>query len=252
MPKWQVGRISAPRDWDRLTAGFSRICAVTYVASPRDILRLFDQGCESVELILGHTLDDSSENALHKGMKKEDATAIDRMASLMESGRLTILVPKRREHSKYYVLETSEKIRFISPSYNLTGSRQGNTYMFLEFTKLESNDRYDEALKPYEQIKADSSVFAPGRDLVELVKGKSGEERARRITVWLSGDSEPSEEEESDKVTLSVAEIVAKALAKVRTASDSPSEDTFFTVKLPSDPRERKQFLEATARWDPR
>jgi len=28
-------------------------------------------------------------------------------------------------------------------------------------------------------------------------------------------------------------------------------EDRIFTVKLPSDPRERKQFLDATARWDP-
>ncbi len=69
--------------------------------------------------------------------------------------------------------------------------------------------------------------------------------------MWLSAESEASEEEESDKLTLGVAEIVAKALAKLRATPDAPTEDRIFTVKLPADPKERKQFLDATARWEP-
>lgn len=255
MPKWRVGRISGPGDWKKLTGGFTRMRAVTYVASPRDVLALFGQGYESVELILGYTLDASAESDLHKGMKKEgtqDPTAIDSMASLIESGRLSIRVPRRKEHSKYYIMENSETIRFMSPSYNLTGSRQGNTFMFLDFNKSDVDDPYDGALAPYDSIRADSTEFPPTRELLDLVQGKSGEERTRRITVWLTTESEATEEEESDKLTLGVAEIVAKALAKLRATPDASLEDRIFTVRLPSDPKERKQFLDATARWEPR
>ena len=255
MPEWRVGRISGPGYWKKLTSGFTQMRALTYVASPRDVLVLFDQGYESVELILGYTLDASAEIDLHKGMKKEgaqDPTAIERMATLIESGRLSIRVPRRKEHSKYYVLENSETIRVMSPSYNLTGSRQGNTFMLLDFSKADVNDPYEDALTPYESIRGDSTEFPPTRDLLELIQGKSGEERTRRITVWLTTESESTEEEESDKVTLGVAEIVAKALAKLRVAPSASLEDRIFTVRLPSDPKERKQFLDATARWEPR
>lgn len=247
MPKWRVGRIGGPGDWKKLTSGFTRMRAVTYVASPRDVLALFDQGYESVELILGYTLDASAKNDLHKGMMKEGLTPIERMAGLIESGRLSIWVPKRKEHSKYYIMETSETIRFMNASYNLTGSHQGNTFIFLDFRKSDMDDPYDGALAPYDSIRADSTEFPPTRELLDLVQGKSGDERARRITVWLSTESEPTEEEESDKLTLGVAEIVAKALAKLRAAPAVSLEDRIFTVKLPSDPKERKQFLDATA-----
>ncbi len=66
----KVGRINGPGDFDKLVAGFKRMRCVTFVANTDDILRPFDQGLESMELILGYRLDESAEAEVRGGISE--------------------------------------------------------------------------------------------------------------------------------------------------------------------------------------
>ena len=90
----KVGRINGPSDFDKLVAGFKKMRCVTYVAKTEDILRLFDLGLESLDLVLGYQLDDSGEDAIRSGMK-QNVTSLDRLLSLYQANRFVALLPKR-------------------------------------------------------------------------------------------------------------------------------------------------------------
>ncbi len=243
----KVGRINSPRDFDKLVAGFKRMRGVTYVGTTEDILHPFDQGLESMELILGYRFEDSAEDAVRNGLRK-NTTALDRLLSLYQSGRFLALVPrpKRREHSKYYIFENDETIRFVFTSYNLSGSRQGNIFIQLDFPRSQPDD-YRDLVALYESIREDCSEFPDLRKLAEHVGDETGEERARAIQVWITAESELDEgEEEKDAVSMTIADIVRQALAKVRDAAgDVPTESLDITVVLPDDPEVQRKILDA-------
>lgn len=264
MPKWRVGRIGSPRDWDKLTAGFTRMREVTFVASLRDLLRPFDQGYESVELVLGHRLNVDPDSALRAGMLDEgkaDARAIVRMKELMDSERLSVRVSKRTEHSKWYIMENERTIRVVSPSYNLTASHQGNTFMLLDFDKSDPGDPYDAALEVYDSIRSESVPSATIRELMELLRGTSGEETVRRINVWLTADPEPSKDDgEPNRATGDWAIITVEALEKLaawmrdhpgESFDSAPKETWHLKLNLPDDPKERERTLKRVADLDP-
>src|SRR5436309_356064 len=240
-PLRKVGRINGPGDFDKLTAGFKRMRCVTYVATTADVLRSYDHGLESMELVLGYRLEDSAETAMKNDMRQGDATALDKLVSLYQSRRLLPLVPKRREHSKYYILEDDERIRFVFTSYNLSGSHQGNLYALFDYAKSEE-DGYRDLLELYESVKAGCTEFSDLRSLAEHVGDEVGGERAKAIQVWVTAESETEEDEDRDALSLTIADIVGRAVAKVREVSDeSTSQNMDVKVNLPADPQERKK-----------
>ncbi len=248
----KVGRINSPRDFDKVTAGFKKMRCVTYVATAADVLRPFDQGLESMELVLGYRLEDGAEPAMRNGMRQADTTALDRMVGLYQSGRFFLLVPKRREHSKYYILENDDQIRFVFTSYNLSGSHQGNMYVLLDYAKSEVGE-YGDLLELYESIRAGSTEFSDLRKLAEHVGDEVGEERAKAIQVWVTAESESEEEEERDALSMTIADIVRQAVAKGREVpEESVPQNLNITVKLPADPLERKKLMDATRPWYPK
>ena len=251
-PLRKVGRINGPGDFDKLTAGFKRMRCVTYVATTADVLRSYDHGLESMELVLGYRLEDSAETAMKNDMRQGDATALDKLVSLYQSRRLLPLVPKRREHSKYYILEDDERIRFVFTSYNLSGSHQGNLYVLFDYAKSEE-DGYRDLLELYESVKAGCTEFSDLRSLAEHVGDEVGGERAKAIQVWVTAESETEEDEDRDALSLTIADIVGRAVAKVREVLDeSTSQNMDIKVNLPADLQERKKLLDATRGWSPK
>ena len=245
----KVGRINGPSDFDKLVAGFKKMRCVTYVARTEDILRLFDQGLESLDLVLGYQLEDSAEDAMRSGMK-DNVTSLDRLLSLYQANRFVALLPKRREHSKYYILENDETIRFVFTSYNLSGSRQGNLFIRLDYPSSKV-DEYRDLLELYESIRADCVEFPDLRKLAEHVGDEAGEERSKALQVWVTAESE-SDEEEQDAVSLTIKDIVRQALVKMRDVPETePLQSTNITIRLPADPAERRKLVDATRQWVP-
>ncbi len=205
-----------------------------------------------MELILGYRLEDSAEMAMRNGMRQGDTTALDRMVGLYQSGRLLTLVPKRREHSKYYILESDDRIRFVFTSYNLTGSHQGNLYVLIEYAKSEV-DEYRDLLEVYESIRDGCTEFSDLRKLAEHVGDEVGEERTKALQVWVTAESESDEQEERDALSLTIGDIVRQAVAKVREApEESLPQNMSISVRLPADPQERKKLMDATRPWEPK
>ncbi len=246
----KVGRINGPGDFDKLVAGFKRMRCVTFVANTDDILRPFDQGLESMELILGYRLDESAEAEVRNGMR-QDISSLDRLLRLYQADkRFLPLVPKRREHSKYYILENDQTMRFVFTSYNLSGSRQGNLYIRFDYPKTEEEE-YRDLLDLYESIRADCTEFPDLRKLSEHVGDETGEERAKALQVWVTAESE-SDEEERDAVSLTIKDIVRQALVKMRESPEAaPLQSTNITIRLPADPLERRKLIDATRQWVP-
>jgi len=218
-----------PRDWDAATEGFrgGTLKGIAYLASAEDILRLFEaNGFQTVEIVLGHGLTGAAANDLKHNLGRESVESVGHLLSLMESGRLTLYVPKAIDHSKYYILEAQGKVRVLTGSYNLTGSRNVNRVSVLDFDTLDA-ERYLLYVKSFDVAKRGSSPFMG--DLANLVRGQTGEARTRRIAEWVKGlDLSRDEEKEAP-----VADVIRAALR-------SDPREPYFEVVLPSDASDRR------------
>ncbi len=225
--------VRGPHDWDAAADGFRGgvLRGIAYLASVEDILRLFDvNGFETVEIVLGHGLTGPAARDLKQKMRRETRETVDRLVSLMESGRLRLHIPKSIDHSKYYVVEARGKVRVLIGSYNLTGSRNVNRVAVLDFETTDEL-RHRLYLKSYENAKKGSALFMG--DLVDLVHGQTGEARTRRITEWIKGlDLTPDEGKE-----VPIAEVVQAALR-------SDPQEPYFEMILPPEASDRRLLEE--------
>jgi hypothetical protein len=225
-----------PRDWDAATEGFrgGTVRGVAYLASMEDVLRLFEtNGFETVEIVLGHGLTGPAAIDLKRNLGRESVESVDRLLALMEPGRLKLHIPKAVDHSKYYVIEAQGRVRVLTGSYNLTGSRNVNRVSVIDFDASDET-RYRLYMKSFELAKKGSTPFMG--DLADLVRGQTGEARNRRIVEWIKG-LDLSEDEGKE---LPVAEVVQAALR-------SDPAEPFFEMVLPSDSSDRRIFEDYVA-----
>src|SRR3989441_8241669 len=200
---------------------------IAYLASVEDILRLFvTNGFATVEIVLGHGLTGAAAADLKHNLGRESVESVDRLLTLMESGTLRLYTPKAIDHSKYYIIEAQGKVRVLTGSYNLTGSRNVNRVSVLDFDALDE-DRYRKYVKSFEVAKKGSALFMG--DLAELVRGQEGEARTRRIAEWVKGlDLSQDEDKEAP-----VADVIRAALR-------SDPREPYFEVVLPSEASDRR------------
>src|SRR3989442_4923237 len=115
---------------------------IAYLASAEDIVRLFqNNGFETVEIVLGHGLTGSAANDLKRNLGRDSVESVDHLLTLMESGRLSLYVPRAIDHSKYYIIKAQGNVPVLTGSYNLTGARDVNLDSVLDFDTL-GVDRY--------------------------------------------------------------------------------------------------------------
>src|SRR2546428_12813995 len=113
---------------------------IAYLASAEDIVRLFqNNGFETVEIVLGHGLTGSAANDLKRNLGRDSVESVDHLLTLMESGRLSLYVPRDIDHSKYYIIEAHGTLRVLTGSYNLTGSRDVKPVSLADFEKLDTH-----------------------------------------------------------------------------------------------------------------
>ncbi len=234
--KDDIVTVRSPRDWDSAVAGFEggSICCVTYLASVEDIIRLFEVNkFEKAELVLGYGLTGQAANDLKRNIGREPIEVINRILGLIESSKLALYVPKATDHSKFYFLEYDGRIRVLVGSYNLTGSRNTNRLVTIDFS---SHDRvrFQRYTRAYEQSKKGATFFMG--DLLDLVRGQEGEARDRRISEWVKGLDTTQEEEGN----LPAGEVIRAAL-------ESDPREPYFEMVLPPEAADRRILEEHVA-----
>src|SRR5437879_334858 len=122
MARFWTKIISGPGDFRRLLHGYTQLRAVSYVASPKELRKLFDAGFERIELVLGYSFAGGTPDDLRKALAIEGSDAAESLIRLMEEDKLVIYKPSRTDHSKLYYLEGDFAARAMTGSSNLNGS----------------------------------------------------------------------------------------------------------------------------------
>jgi hypothetical protein len=218
-------------DFAALLEGFTSARAITYVASPDVLLDALDApGFERLELVLG----DSLQAVEPESLRAMGTDLVERLARLVEDGRLTVYVPKKTIHTKLYLLGRDGLTRVIITSANLTYSareaaRQTN---YAWYADLSDGDAWlGQVLRDYDAHKRSCSLFMD--DLLRLFHEKPEIPRAQLIDAWLSGAG-------STEPALHVTHVLGELSGWVLDPSRAATEPV-FTIQLPADSASRNQ-----------
>ena len=101
--------------------GSTSIRAVVYVTNPKIITKMFDDGVEHLQIIIGH-------KRVHDFRKALDVPTVEMLMQLRREGKLEIFTSdKIHYHSKLYICEFENKVKLINGSANLTRTGTGVT-----------------------------------------------------------------------------------------------------------------------------
>jgi len=233
MPQLITVVISRKRDFEKLFEGFTRLWAVSYVVSPDLLLEFFDQrGYTEVEVIVGENLSDTS---YRQNLEQKSIEVTERLAELVEDGKLRVYIPERTIHTKLYILECPESVRIIVTSANFTetarrASRQTNYAWYADVP----NDSVllNQVRKDYEAHRKGCSLFMD--DLRDLLSKRQDMDRKQLIEAWLKGHTADEDDFEASHV---FQDISSSALQ-----SADVTEEPVIRVQLPESPIARKQI----------
>ena len=183
-PIWRTKIISRLKDFDSLFEGFTKMRAISYVASPTLLVDfIVRQGYTEVEIVVGDSLTESYRQDL--AQKGREVT--ERLAMMVERGVTRIWVPDRVVHTKLYILNGPANIRVILSSANLTESarrvRQINYAWYIDHSP--SHPSVQQVIKDYEEHRNRCSLFMS--DLIELFRKQPETPRSEHIETWLKG-----------------------------------------------------------------
>jgi len=234
----QTAVITRREHFDRLFDGFTRLRCISYVTSGTLLLELMEQrGFQSVELIVG----DSLAALERESLAEEGAPVVERLASLVENGKLTVHVPKRTNHSKLYVLNgAGPTTRVIQTSANFTetarkATNQTNYAWFVDLAA--DHSALKRILADYTQHMKGCSPFLG--DLLDLIRQTPETPREVVVEHWLSGTGAGS----TTTINTAVAEVSDWALSM-----DSAVEEPVYTIQIPNAsgaPRQTEKALTA-------
>src|SRR2546429_8573668 len=122
MARFWTKVIAKPGDFWRLLEGFKRLRAVSYVASPKELRRLFENGYDRVELGLGYSFAGGTPDDLRASLTKDGAEAAESLLALMDEDKLVIYKPSRTDHSKVYFAESEGAARAMAGYEKLSGT----------------------------------------------------------------------------------------------------------------------------------
>ena len=225
-------------DFTALIEGFPVARAVTYVASPDVLLDIIEaQGFQTLELILGDTLAAVEPESL----RAAGTDVVERLAKLVEDGRLTIYVPRKTIHTKLCLLTRDRTTRVIMTSANLTwtareAARQTNYAWYADLT--EGDQWLERVRRDYDAHKRECTLFM--EDLLQLFRERPELPRVQIVEAWLSGADAP---DTATPVAQVLGELTNWALDVSR-----PSSEPVFTVHLPKDGAARRQTEKILAR----
>lgn len=227
----QTAVITKPGHFDTLFEGFSRLRCISYVTSGSLLLELVhSRGFESVELIVGEDLGPLERESL----ANEGASVVERLAAMVESGKLTVHIPKRVIHSKLYVLEgAGRNTRVIQTSANFTetarkATRQTNYAWFVDLPN--DHPALKRLLDDYDEHMSRCTPFLG--DLLDLFRQSPETPREVVVEHWLSGVTGSS----GTTINAALAEVSDWALS-VEPAAEEP----VYTIHLPEASSERRQ-----------
>lgn len=240
-PAFQTKVIARRSDFEALFEGFSRMRAITYVASPDLVLEFMEKrGYAQVEVLVGDSLAPSRISSDWRQQLAQNQLGVcERLAQRVEDGSLRILVPERTIHTKLYLLERDDVTRVILTSANLTESaRQARQVNYAWFADVDRNHPFHaRVVKDYEAQGAASTLFMG--DLVELFRDKNDAPRREVIEAWLRGSVEDDPQGETRRVFQEVS-VVSLERAPER-------EEALISVRLPDAAAARRQVERALA-----
>lgn len=238
MARFWTKVLSRPADFWRLLHGYSRLRAASYVASQKELNRLFGMGYERIALLLGYTFAGGTPEDLRTALTKEGVLGPESLLRLMDEDKLVIYRPSRTDHSKLYFLENETQARAMTGSMNLSGSGHVNEVWGWDFDLRNPEDgaQYAELLKNFEFHLKGCEVFMG--DLRELVRGQEGPEREEKVKAWLLSTSE----DDAD-VTLVINKMTQDIIL-------SEATETVYELELPiaSTARQKMEKLVADVR----
>jgi hypothetical protein len=225
-PRFQTKVIARRRDFERLFEGFTRMRAITYVASPELVLEFLERrGYEHVEVVVGDSVASPTIATWKQELAEKGPDAADRVAQRIEERCLRLLVPARTVHTKMYLLERNGTVRVINTSANLTESaRQVKQVNYAWWIDLPPGDPFLVHVVHDYEIHLEDAVEFMG-DLADLLRRRKDQPRAEVMEAWLRGVVGDEQDGEARRW---FQELAAKSLEPA-----SPSEESIFTMKLP-------------------
>jgi hypothetical protein len=218
-------------DLESLLNGFTRLRAVSYVASPDSLLTLLDKtGLESIDIVLG---DAHLAAAYRETLARKETEVTDRLLHLTESGRLQIRVPSKTIHSKLYIQTKPGLSRLIQTSANLAEpARAGAQVNYAWYFDVTCDNPFAvNVLKDYMAHAQGTSLFLG--DLMELVKANSPAERTEVIEAWLRGKALVDDE--------AVGAKLFQELSRQVLSRDTTKDEPILHVQLPREEQARKE-----------
>lgn len=219
-------------DFESLLTGFTRLRAVSYVASPEALLTLLDKtGLESIDIVLG---DAHLAAAYREALARKEPEVTERLLKLTECGRLQVRVPAKTVHSKLYILTKPGLSRLIQTSANIAepasrGAAQVNYAWYFDVTC--DNPFAVNVLKDYMAHAQGTSLFLG--DLMELVRTNPASERMEVIEAWLRGKVAIDDE--------AVGAKIFQELSRQVLSQDTAGEEPILHVQLPREEQARKE-----------
>jgi hypothetical protein len=192
-----------------------------------------NRGFTRIEMLVGENV---TIQQLKDDLTHQDRTVTERIAALVESGALRVLVPKRTVHSKFFLLRNAEYARLIVTSANLSdtarrASSQVNYAWYLDVRA--GHPMLARAERDYQQHCEGASPFMG--DLVQLLAKRQDLASGEVISIWLGTESADPDLAEARAL---VQEVVTDAFAH-----PGSEQLPVIHVELPRAPESRKQAL---------
>lgn len=214
---FQLELIRSTRGFEKLFEGFQTVRAITYVAQAQSVLDFFSSGYTQVELVLGESFTDVRGSL--------NANTLEKLAAHMTQDSLSLYTPRKRIHSKLYILERPGQVRILHGSRNLypTGSWDSVTVYDLP----PGHPTVKAFVRHYEEHLDGCSLFLG--DLVERLRREPGK-RKEIIEAFL--------QQGSDQESGGVAVILREAMVQ---AARNPNVEV-LNIELPNDTRKKKEI----------
>ncbi|MFW6401279.1 MAG: phospholipase D family protein [Desulfohalobiaceae bacterium] len=242
--------LQKPKDFEQLISGFSRLKAVSYVATPSLVLDIFEKyGFQQMQLLVGEEI---SVQHYKAHLEKKQVSLIQRLMHLVQEGKLTVFFPKNKTiHSKLYLLHHEDNHRVIVGSANLSGtaSRAQKQHNYVVYWDLQDGDPLLERFfRDYQAHLKNSRIFLD--DLLQLLKTKD-EPEEKIIRTWLSQDVGEVKDIVESEASRILTDLTRQALQAADDQQDSPQEEQAqelqaegeeIRVIVPSDARTRERI----------
>jgi len=220
-----------PGDLDRIFAGFSRMRAISYVAYTDLLLDFLIR----VDIPKWKSLSEKTCLDIIRVLSKKRIEITERLADLVEIGKLRVYVPDRTIHTKLYFLECVDFVRVIQTSANLTDTAQKDRKQinYAWYLDLPHDDvTLNQLIKDYEVHRKGCSLFM--EDLRELTGLNQETERRQIIEAWLRGNVQEDRDNEIKQLFHELSKCLIDAA--------SPGEQTVAVLRLHDSLKARKKF----------